>query len=36
MLYSDNGVTHNYNAKDNTKKTIEVLLISIVVLVPTR
>ena len=19
MLYSDNGVTHNYNAKDNTK-----------------
>ena len=35
MLYSDNGVTHNYNAKDNTK-SIGVLLISIVVLVLTR
>ena len=21
MLYSDNGVTHNYNAKDNTKSS---------------
>ena len=34
MLYSDNGVTHNYNAKDNTKSNwrFGVLLISIVVL----
>ena len=35
MLYSDNGLTHNYNAKDNTK-AISVLLILIVVLVLTR
>ena len=35
MLYSDNGVTHNYNAKE-TQKAIGVLLISIVVLVLTR
>ena len=32
MLYSDNDVTHNYNAKNNTTK-IGVLHISIVVLV---
>ena len=37
MLYSDIGVTHNYNAKDNTKSNWStVLLISIVVLVLTR
>ena len=35
MLYSDNGVTHNYNTKDNTKKQL-VYYISIVVLDLTR
>ena len=36
MSYSDNDVTHNYNANDSTKSNWSTLLISIVVLVLTR